>query len=612
MQKRYLYNPQTDLIGKGGSADVYKAYDNNLKRVVAIKRCSSGASSNKSVLKEIAGYCDLKHQNIIQYYDYFDETITDSFGGTQNIEYGVMEYANNGDFTQIVNKSIKVTEEEFKELLTGILDGLDYLHGNNEWNRTVIHRDLKPANILLSKTGNKLIPKICDFGISKSISEVVTNNTVTLLFSTPEYTAPEQINSKIYGVDGLVKSNADYWALGCIVYEYFTGKTPFGKRSDGTPATEIQNNILDAEPEYPSSIPQVYKKFIKQCLVKKATRRIEYASDLKQILAGKIINTTKSPDNKPIKWRFFLKIAIILLFTVLATLLFLNNSKKDEPQKVAQEKIKDTIIEVQPLEGVQISKDELSSIIKILLLENNADISYNNWGESNNTNLQVEWKTDNVVESNKFQQEYGMYKREGKFVPKIYGNICYNTYFDFDVQKTDWINTKIELSSSWNITLIGNRSGFSYIDILSETAPEMESIDVLEYLKKDLGLVFISGNEKEGLYRINAKNYKQSVLKYWKSCGSAGCSVGIEINLLSDEGNTGDWRTNFDEVWGFREGFAVVRKNNKWGYVDANGTVKIPLIYDNAYGFINGVAWVVQNGKNRYINKNGACVKNCR
>ena len=71
------------------------------------------------------------------------------------------------------------------------------------------------------------------------------------------------------------------------------------------------------------------------------------------------------------------------------------------------------------------------------------------------------------------------------------------------------------------------------------------------------------------------------------------------------------WQNNFDEVWTFKEGLAVVKKNNKWGYVDKTGTVKIPLIYDKAYGFINGVAWVVQNGKNRYINKNGNCVKNC-
>ena len=91
MQKRYEYNPQEDLIGRGGSSDVYKAFDNNLKRVVAIKRCSSAASNNKSVLKEIAGYCNLKHQNIIQYYDYFHETITDSYGGAQTIEYGVIE-----------------------------------------------------------------------------------------------------------------------------------------------------------------------------------------------------------------------------------------------------------------------------------------------------------------------------------------------------------------------------------------------------------------------------------------------------------------------------------------------------------------------------------------
>ncbi len=72
------------------------------------------------------------------------------------------------------------------------------------------------------------------------------------------------------------------------------------------------------------------------------------------------------------------------------------------------------------------------------------------------------------------------------------------------------------------------------------------------------------------------------------------------------------WRNNFDEVWSFREGLAVVKKNNKWGYVDNTGTIKIPLVYDKAHGFINGVAWVVQNGKNKYINKHGACVKNCK
>lgn len=216
------------------------------------------------------------------------------------------------------------------------------------------------------------------------------------------------------------------------------------------------------------------------------------------------------------------------------------------------------------------------------------------------------------MESNKYQQEYGLHKREGKFVPKINGNICYSTYFDYDVQKTDWINTKIELSSSWNMTLYGDRNGFSYIDISSETAPEMESINVLDYLSKDLGLIFISGNEDESLYRINTNNFKQSTLKYWKSCGSAGCSVSIEINLNSEDSKTSDWRNNFDEVWTFKEGLAVVRKNNKWGYVDNTGTIKIPLIYDKAHGFINGVAWVVQNGKNKYINKHGACVKNCK
>lgn len=519
-----------------------------------------------------------------------------------------MEYANNGDFTQITNKSIIVTDKEFKELLIGILDGLDYLHGNNEWKRTVIHKDLKPGNILLNKTANKFIPKICDFGISKTTSDNITDDTRTTQFSTPEYTAPELINGKKFGVNGQIKPNVDFWALGCTVYEYFTGMAPFGKRSDKTSATEIQNNILDAKPEYPPSIPPLYKTFIQQCLIKNASDRPQNVSDLKQIIEN---NKEVQHVNKSVNWNFILKVTIIILFILLGIILLLPNNEKNISESKNVGDFEDTVIAIQPTLGIQKNNDELSSIIKLLLLDKNSDSDYHNWSESNNISLPIEWKTDNIVESNKFEQEYGMYKREGRFVPKLNGKICYNTYFDYDFNSTDLINTKLELSSSWNIRLYGNRSGFYYIDISSETAPEMESIDVLDYLTKDLGLVFISENDNESLYRININNSKQSTLKYWKSCGSAGCSVGIEIDLISGESKANDWSNNFDEVWTFREGLAVVKKNNKWGYVDNTGTVKIPLIYDKAYGFINGVAWVVQNGKNRYINKNGVCVKNC-
>ena len=111
---------------------------------------------------------------------------------------------------------------------------------------------------------------------------------------------------------------------------------------------------------------------------------------------------------------------------------------------------------------------------------------------------------------------------------------------------------------------------------------------------------------------------KLTVLNTWRYCVVVLLLLArVEYTHAQDykpksKTQTLSWRNNFDEVWTFREGLAVVKKNNKWGYVDNTGTIKIPLIYNKAYGFINGVAWVVQNGKNRYINKKGTCVKNCR
>lgn len=299
-RKRYEYNPQTDLIGRGGSSTVYKGYDNNLKRDVAIKRSSSSDERYKHVLNEITQYCQLKHPNIIQYYDYFEEIILDSYGGEQSIQFGIMEYANCGEFTQIINKSTKVNTNEFKDLLIGIINGLAYLHGGNEWKIVIIHRDLKPGNILLSRIDNKLIPKICDFGISKTISDQASNTIDTVKLSTPEYRAPEQIDVNKFGVNNQIISNVDFWALGCIVYEYFKGYSPFGKRNQGLLYEDMERNILDTNPDF-TGIPEPFNTLVRRCLIKNANNRVKTEIELLAILNA---SENEKPGNN------FLKIKI--------------------------------------------------------------------------------------------------------------------------------------------------------------------------------------------------------------------------------------------------------------------------------------------------------------
>lgn len=301
LHNQYEFDPNTDLIGSGGFARVYKAFDINLHRIVALKRFDK-KDTKYSVLNEIRRCFDFNHPNIIRYLNCFQVESTNNFGENDVVEFGVMEYADAVDFTQLIEKKVKVSTDEFKEIILGILDGLQYLHTPNAMHQkpAIIHRDLKASNILFTKIEGKLIPKICDFGISKEIGSLgATTATGTGYLGTIEYMAPEQINLAKYGKDGKLQPNTDLWALGCMLYEYFTGYAPFGKRADGDMQIDIQNKILDNEPKYPDTIPNLYKEIIQKCLVKNAANRVTDAISLKRIILD--INEKAIEKNPVIK-----------------------------------------------------------------------------------------------------------------------------------------------------------------------------------------------------------------------------------------------------------------------------------------------------------------------
>ena len=304
LHNQYEFDPNTDLIGKGGFARVYKAFDINLQRTVALKRFDR-KDTKYSVLNEIRRCFDFNHPHIIRYLNCFQVESTNNFGEKEVVEFGVMEYADAGDFTQLINKKTRISEEELKEIVIGILDGLHYLHIPNAMHQkpAIIHRDLKASNILFTTIGGKLIPKICDFGISKEIkgNDTGTGTGTGVGLGTIEYMAPEQINYRKFGKDGKLQPNTDLWALGCMLYEYFTGKAPFGKRADGDMQIDIQNKILDNEPSYPASIPLNYKEIIQKCLVKNAADRVQDATILKQIILGKKVENGENIVEKPLE-----------------------------------------------------------------------------------------------------------------------------------------------------------------------------------------------------------------------------------------------------------------------------------------------------------------------
>ncbi|MFU1855780.1 serine/threonine-protein kinase [Sphingobacterium sp. NGMCC 1.201703] len=271
-QDRYKYNPQTDLLGKGGFARVYRATDTLLDRVVAVKVFNTADSGHYTVLEEIKKVIKYDHSNLLRYYDVAILENTNAFGEKEVLQVGIMEYANAGDLKTFAQKN--PDSPILYQLLQQVLNGLYFLH-----NKGIIHRDLKPQNILLKEENGILTAKISDFGISRLIDS--QTNSASLTIGTIEYMAPEQFSPNKYGIEGKISSNVDLWSFGIMVHELLTNKPPFGHRSGDTTAEQIMTSILSADlPKEVDDIPQPYQSVIKKCLVADARQRIKTANEL--------------------------------------------------------------------------------------------------------------------------------------------------------------------------------------------------------------------------------------------------------------------------------------------------------------------------------------------
>eukprot|EP01120_Amphizonella_sp_Union-15-10_P015634 TRINITY_DN807_c0_g4_i1.p1 TRINITY_DN807_c0_g4~~TRINITY_DN807_c0_g4_i1.p1 ORF type:complete len:439 (-),score=89.98 TRINITY_DN807_c0_g4_i1:106-1422(-) len=233
------------VLGKGGFSVVKLATKKDDDHQFAVKIIDKEAGKDELSLmhREIDIMRKLKHNNIVQLYDVFDEP--------EHL-FLVLEYVTGGElFEQIVSRG-HYSEKDAANLIRQILDAVDYMHSNG-----VAHRDLKPENLLCSGKDNSEI-KITDFGLSKSFSGEVTLQTAC---GTPDYVAPEVLLSKPYDC------SVDIWSVGVITYILLCGFPPFyGKDNQ-----EIFQKILSAKFDFPSpdwdDISEEAKNFIKDMLV---------------------------------------------------------------------------------------------------------------------------------------------------------------------------------------------------------------------------------------------------------------------------------------------------------------------------------------------------------
>lgn len=276
---KYIYDPQLDLLGKGGFATVYKAYDKVLEMPVALKFFHPQDQANKyTIINEIKRAIILAHPNIVKYYGVETLVNRNFHGQDEEVQIGVMEFVQEGQLKTYMTEH-PLTTDQLKKLLLDILEGLKYLHSEG-----IIHRDIKPQNILLGRDKqNRLVAKIADFGISKNADS--NQASASILLGTIEYMAPEQFNPERYGINQKISYNVDVWAFGVTAYYLLTGNLLFGSRSGDTSAAQMISKIVSAEGinEKLAAVEEPFRTVLQQCIIPDANVR---TSDIDELIAA--------------------------------------------------------------------------------------------------------------------------------------------------------------------------------------------------------------------------------------------------------------------------------------------------------------------------------------
>ena len=271
-----------ERLGRGGMAEVWKAFDTQLHRFVAIKLMHADLQNDPDFMsrfvREARAIAALHHPNIIQIYDFQTTGTTDP---NSPMAYMVMSYVEGETLADYMSNTTRVgkflSANELVRMFAAISRAIDHAHMHG-----MIHRDIKPANILLDKHNTVQNPMgepiLSDFGIAKLMG--VSGGTVQgTWLGTPMYAAPEQIN----GQPGDERS--DLYSLGVILYELCTGVQPF--RGDTITAVIVQqiNTIPTAPSIVNPNVPSALSDVILRSLAKDPMARYGSASELTVAIA---------------------------------------------------------------------------------------------------------------------------------------------------------------------------------------------------------------------------------------------------------------------------------------------------------------------------------------
>ena len=257
-----------ERIGSGGMATVFKAYQPNLDRYVAVKVLPAYHARDPIFLKrfqqEARAVAKLQHANIVPIHE---------FGEENGVTYIVMEYVEGGTLKDRLRRPISIGESV--EFVIQAAEGLGCAHGHG-----IVHRDVKPANMLLRKDGNLLLS---DFGIAKILEGTSNLTRAGTGIGTPQYMSPEQ------GTGQAVDRRSDIYSLGIVLFHALTGKVPFNADSPISITVKHLNEPLPVEKMREAGVPMPIEQVVVKMTAKSAADRYQTTDALIEALMAAVI-----------------------------------------------------------------------------------------------------------------------------------------------------------------------------------------------------------------------------------------------------------------------------------------------------------------------------------
>ncbi|MGH3195075.1 MAG: Stk1 family PASTA domain-containing Ser/Thr kinase [Streptosporangiaceae bacterium] len=255
------------VVGRGGMAEVYRARDIRLDRIVAIKTLRADLARDQifqaRFRREAQSAASLNHPSIVAVYDTGEDMAT----GVP-VPYIVMEYVDGRTVRDLLQDGHRLLPERSLEIIDGVLRALDYSHQAG-----IVHRDIKPGNVMVTRNGDI---KVMDFGIARAMSDAQSTMTQTAqVIGTAQYLSPEQARGE------RVDSRSDLYSTGCLLYELLTGRPPF----TGDSPVAIAYQHVRENPVPPSrvdpEVPPWADAIVLKAMAKAPADRYQTAADMR-------------------------------------------------------------------------------------------------------------------------------------------------------------------------------------------------------------------------------------------------------------------------------------------------------------------------------------------